>query len=111
MFKRLCQTRMLTFPIFVLSIKDKLIVLILDLLNVVSSSYFSFCQLSLDTTKRANYLMMMTFMLVMSMVRPHQCIKPQTLRQLKRTHLQKWKVKVKNKSEAKVNVKIKVKQK
>ena len=39
----------------------------------------------------ANYLMMMTFMLVMSMVRPHQCIKPQTLRQLKRTHLQKWK--------------------
>ena len=30
---------------------------------------------------------MMTFMLVMSMVRPHQCMNPQTLRQLKRTHL------------------------
>ena len=33
------------------------------------------------------YLMMMMFMLVMSIVRPHQCMKPETLMQVKRTHL------------------------
>ena len=33
------------------------------------------------------YLMMMMFILVMSIVRPHQCMKPETLIQVKRTHL------------------------
>ena len=36
---------------------------------------------------RQCYLMMSTFMLVMSMVRPHQCMNPATSVQVSRTHI------------------------